>query len=290
MTGLATETSRITVQETPTVAILQRLANKDQTAVRECIETYGNLIWGLARKFTASPSEAETATQEIFLDIWKHAANDDKICSDEKLFIAFIAYRRLNKRPLFSTPKEYMKNGNSGNEQQSLINGTGDLLKDSGNGQMWEDKMRRVLNQRRVLYAEDNEDACFMVTMLCDFAGIKVITSRTVAEAWQLAQMETFDLYLLDSRFPDGDGLDLCRRLREFAPHTPILMYSGDAYKTDKDQGMLAGADAYLTKPYLGNLPETILQTIENRKRLAFNIGNNSFADADAKDQSAVST
>ncbi len=91
----------------------------------------------------------------------------------------------------------------------------------------------------------------------------------TIARAWQLAQSEHFDLYLLDARFPDGNGFDLCRRLREFAPHTPILFYSGNAYEADKKNGLAAGANDYLTKPYLADLSVTILQTIEQTKKPA---------------------
>lgn len=121
----------------------------------------------------------------------------------------------------------------------------------------------------RVLYAEDNEDACFIVTIMLEFDDIEVITAKTVAKAWQLAQSEYFDLYLLDSRFPDGNGLDLCRNLREFAPHTPILIYSGNAYEADKQKGLAAGANDYLTKPYMGDLAVTIRQNIEQTKKTA---------------------
>lgn len=133
----------------------------------------------------------------------------------------------------------------------------------------------KFTNRQRVLYAEDNEDACFMVTTMLQMADIEVTTAKTIAEAWRLGQSEYFDLYLLDSRFPDGSGLDLCRQLREYAPLTPILFYSGDAYQADKQNGLAAGATAYLTKPYLGDLAITIQQTIENNKKpLAKNRGN----------------
>jgi DNA-binding response OmpR family regulator len=117
-----------------------------------------------------------------------------------------------------------------------------------------------------ILYAEDNEDTHQMVSLMCKFADIKVSAAETVAEAWQIAQSEHFDLYLLDIRFADGDGLELCRRLREYAPHTPILIYSGCAFEEDKKRGLAARADDYLTKPYLGNIAETIRQNIEQNK------------------------
>jgi DNA-binding response OmpR family regulator len=53
---------------------------------------------------------------------------------------------------------------------------------------------------------------------------------------------------LLDSRLPDLDGFDLCRRMRDF-DDTPILFFSGAAYETDKKRGIEAGANAYVIKP-----------------------------------------
>ena len=120
-----------------------------------------------------------------------------------------------------------------------------------------------------VLYAEDDEDTCVMVKTMLAFSNIEVTCAPTVALAWQSAQTEKFDLYLLDSKFPDGDGLELCRRLRNFAPCAPIVFYSGHAYETDKKNGLAAGADAYLVKPFLGDLAETIFQTISRLQKPA---------------------
>ena len=86
-----------TIQKTKPLTILQRIADKDQTAVTDCVDTYGNFIWALARKFTHSRTEAETAVQEIFIDIWRYAERVDKTQSTENMLIALIARRRLVK-------------------------------------------------------------------------------------------------------------------------------------------------------------------------------------------------
>lgn len=125
----------------------------------------------------------------------------------------------------------------------------------------------KISNRHRVLYAEDDKDNRALVRTMCELSGIEVVTTETIAEAWQLAQAEHFDLYLLESWFSDGDGLELCRRLREHAPRTPILIYSAYAYETDKKNGLAAGADDYLTKPYLADLTATIRQNIEQTKK-----------------------
>ena len=115
----------------------------------------------------------------------------------------------------------------------------------------------------RVLYAEDNEDSSKMMKVMLGFDGIEVVAVPTIVEAWSLAQSEGFDLFLLDSKFPGGDGLELCRRLRQNFLNTPIFFYSGLAYQTDKKNGLAAGADEYFIKPNSDNLPEKILSAIE---------------------------
>jgi RNA polymerase sigma-70 factor (ECF subfamily) len=88
--------------------VLQRIANGDSAAVRECIEEYGGLIWSLARRLTRTPSDAEDATQEIFLDIWRSAGRFDAAQGSVKVFIAMIARRRLIDRLRKSTSEPPM--------------------------------------------------------------------------------------------------------------------------------------------------------------------------------------
>ncbi len=116
----------------------------------------------------------------------------------------------------------------------------------------------------RVLYLEDDEDSRNMVSFLLDMSGIEVIAAITTEQAWQLATTRYFDLYLLDGLLPSGDSLSLCRDLREHAPMTPILFYSALGFPTDVENGIAAGANDYLIKPYSGDLPEVIFQAIRN--------------------------
>lgn len=101
----------------------------------------------------------------------------------------------------------------------------------------------------RVLYTEDDPDACELITFLLKQEGFEVVCARNTSEAIRLAQSEDFDLYLMDSWLPDGSGTDLTQKLREFDAQTPILFYSGAAYQADKDAARLAGAQGYVVKP-----------------------------------------
>ncbi len=123
-------------------------------------------------------------------------------------------------------------------------------------------------HQLRVLCVDD-DDTCDLLGATLSISNIEVKSAHTVADAWRLAQIEPFDLYLLETRLPDGDGFDLCRRLHEFAPHTPIVFYSSEAYAADRQKGLAAGAAAYLVKPYFDDLAATILQIITNTKKPA---------------------
>ena len=79
-------------------SVLKRIADGESAAVRECIDQYGALVWSLARRWSRTSSDAEDATQEIFLDIWRSAGRFDASQGSDKVFIAMIARRRLIDR------------------------------------------------------------------------------------------------------------------------------------------------------------------------------------------------
>lgn len=110
-------------------------------------------------------------------------------------------------------------------------------------------KFAMQLSKSRILYIEDHDDTRELVSLVLCQSGFDVITGSTIEAGVRLAVGRTFDLYLLDSWLPDGSGLDLCKRIREFDPHTPILFYSAAAYEVDREMALESGAQAYLVKP-----------------------------------------
>jgi RNA polymerase sigma-70 factor, ECF subfamily len=78
--------------------VLQRMASGDPAAVQECMDRYGALVWSLARRLSRTVSDAEDATQEIFLDIWRSAGRYDASRGSDQVFVATIARRRLIDR------------------------------------------------------------------------------------------------------------------------------------------------------------------------------------------------
>ena len=118
----------------------------------------------------------------------------------------------------------------------------------------------------RVLCVDDDEDSRVMLTMLLRHELIEAKAVGTAVQAMSSIQTEHFDLYLLDSRLPDLDGFALCRRIRDFDPETPILFFSGAAYEADKKRGIEAGANAYVIKPDLDGLLESIKQFVSHEE------------------------
>ena len=120
--------------------------------------------------------------------------------------------------------------------------------------------------KRRILCVDDDEDTCFMLTHLLGRENYEVTTTKTVSDALQLAQSESFNLYILDEWFPREAGLGLCRKIREFDPHTPIIFYSGAAFDSDKEEALYAGAQAFVAKPYVDELIEAVHRLLADQQ------------------------
>ena len=103
--------------------------------------------------------------------------------------------------------------------------------------------------RRRVLCAEPHEDTCYLIEILLGRQGHEVVSAKTVHDCIELACETHFDLYMLDDDYIDGTAIELCKRLREMTPETPILFFSAQAFKRDREMALKAGASAYLTKP-----------------------------------------
>jgi DNA-binding response OmpR family regulator len=116
---------------------------------------------------------------------------------------------------------------------------------------------------KRVLCVEDNEDIGFMLFTVLKREGFDAVITYTVGDALILTGREEFDLYVLDARFGDGSGLDLCRALREAHPDTPVVFYSAAAFDSDREAALRAGACAYVTKPGIEELVEAVRRALD---------------------------
>jgi len=98
---------------------------------------------------------------------------------------------------------------------------------------------------------EDDDALALPLVAALRSAGLDVVRTAGVAETVALSQTGTTpDLVLLDLGLPDGDGIDLARRLRIFAPSTVIVVLTARTEESDVIVALDAGADDYLTKPF----------------------------------------
>lgn len=106
----------------------------------------------------------------------------------------------------------------------------------------------------RILCVDDHHDTCLMLSALLGSEGYEVSTADSVTEAQSAVSSGQYDLAILDNRFADGSGVELCAWVREQAPDTPVIIYSGAAFQNDREQGLCAGAAAYVPKPDIDGL------------------------------------
>jgi len=104
--------------------------------------------------------------------------------------------------------------------------------------------------------------------MLCLLLGqdYEVEIAATMEEAKSLAAEKEFDLYVLDKRLPDGTGLQLCQTLTALTPQIPCIFYSGDAYAIHRSQAFEAGATAYIPKPDIDQLINTVHEILSAKE------------------------
>jgi DNA-binding response OmpR family regulator len=105
-----------------------------------------------------------------------------------------------------------------------------------------------------------------MLRLLLSESDYEVHPAYNVEEAMKLARTYEFDLYVLDKRLPDGTGMDLCTMLNKLTPGVPCIFYSGDAYEIHRLEALAAGADAYVPKPDVEALIETVHKLLSERE------------------------
>jgi DNA-binding response OmpR family regulator len=102
-----------------------------------------------------------------------------------------------------------------------------------------------------VLIADDDDDICALVAAILTRAGFHTETVDGGRSARAAARRGAPQLYVLDVRMPDINGLDLCRELKSNDDTAgPVLLISAESSKDDVAAGYAAGCDDYLPKPF----------------------------------------
>jgi DNA-binding response OmpR family regulator len=102
----------------------------------------------------------------------------------------------------------------------------------------------------RVLIIEDNPKMASALQAGLREHGLAADACHVGYEGEELAVTEDYDLILLDLMLPDRDGVEVCRNLRRRSISTPVLMLTALSSTGDKVEGLDAGADDYITKPF----------------------------------------
>jgi two-component system KDP operon response regulator KdpE len=100
-----------------------------------------------------------------------------------------------------------------------------------------------------VLVVEDEPQMRRFLRTALAAQGFRVVEAETAREALVAATTHNPEIVLLDLGLPDGDGVDLARRVREWS-RVPIIVVSARGREDDKVKALDAGADDYLTKPF----------------------------------------
>jgi DNA-binding response OmpR family regulator len=101
----------------------------------------------------------------------------------------------------------------------------------------------------QILCVEDNVDVREMMIALLEHAGYEVTTASTATDGLKLAGQNRFSLIILDNWLDKESGVELCKQIRDFDRHTPILFFSSADCETDVQEAIDAGAQGYLIKP-----------------------------------------
>ncbi|MCO4755722.1 MAG: response regulator, partial [Bacteriovoracaceae bacterium] len=103
---------------------------------------------------------------------------------------------------------------------------------------------------KRVLVAEDDEDASFLIKNFLDDENLKIDFVVNGKELITQNSKQPYDLILTDLRMPELDGISAIKRLRAEGVITPILALSAHALMEEKEKAIAAGANGILSKPF----------------------------------------
>lgn len=119
-----------------------------------------------------------------------------------------------------------------------------------------------------LLFADDNADMlAYMSKGLSE--GYRVVTATNGRETLQLLEKEDVDIIVSDVMMPEMDGLELCRRVKTNieTSHIPVILLTAKALDSDELQGLEAGADDYVTKPFSMDILKQRIHNLIERGR-----------------------
>ncbi|MDA0264626.1 MAG: response regulator [Chloroflexi bacterium] len=114
-----------------------------------------------------------------------------------------------------------------------------------------------------LLIADDEEDVMELMQATLKFSGYRMLSAVDGPEALEIARREIPELALLDVMMPGMDGFEVCRLLKgdPLTANIKIVMLTASSQDSDRQIGIDAGADEYITKPFS---PAALLRTVSD--------------------------
>lgn len=103
--------------------------------------------------------------------------------------------------------------------------------------------------KKNILIVDDEKEITDLLEVYLKNEGYEVFKFYCGNDAWRCIENNRIDLAVLDVMLPDIDGFSLCRRVREEF-FFPVIMLTAKIEETDKINGIMLGADDYITKPF----------------------------------------
>lgn len=128
---------------------------------------------------------------------------------------------------------------------------------------------RERTNGMKILIVEDDAGLNRGISFALEQEGYETLSAWTYAEGYRRFTEENPDAVILDLNLPDGDGIALCKKIRQFpgaGANAAVLMLTARDMETDEIMGLTSGADDYITKPFSVAVLKVRLQNILQRK------------------------
>lgn len=122
----------------------------------------------------------------------------------------------------------------------------------------------------KILIIEDDPGLSRGISFALEQENFETLTAQTIKGGFTLFEKEDPDAVILDLNLPDGDGIELCRKIRNassYGAQVPLLILTARDMEVDEIMGLTSGADDYITKPFSISVLKVRLQNILHRKQ-----------------------
>ncbi len=122
-----------------------------------------------------------------------------------------------------------------------------------------------------ILLVEDDLSLIYGLEFSIQKSGFSIDIARTVKEAMQMYEKKNYDLLLLDVSLPDGNGFQICEKVREVS-NIPIIFLTASDEEVNVVMGLDMGGDDYITKPFKLNELISRIKALLRRYNVANNV------------------